>query len=53
MSSLVNIILRGIGLAMGIAVTVLSTLGVIELGTGMTMLGLGLASLSLSLFNKK
>ena len=53
MNSLINIILRGVALAMGIAVTVLSALGVIEFSTGMTMLGLGLVCLSLSLFAEK
>ncbi len=45
MSSLVNMILR--------AVTVLSAMIVVDLGSGMTMLGLGLACLSLSVFNNK
>ena len=53
MDSTVNVILRGVALAMGVAVTVLSAMDVIDLGSGMTMLGIGLACLSLSLFPGK
>ena len=50
MNPLINLILRGVALAMGIAVTVLSVLDAVDLSSGMTMLGIGLSCLSLSLF---
>lgn len=52
-SELVNLILRGVGLAMGIAVFVLSLLGELEVSSAMGMLGLGLACLAVSLLPQK
>lgn len=46
-------VLKGIGLAMGIAVTVLSILGELEVNTAFVMLGIGLASVSISLLKDK
>lgn len=43
-----KIALKGIAMAMGIAVIVMSTLGTLELGNGVAMLGLGLAALALA-----
>lgn len=48
--SLVNTILRAVGMAMGVAVAVLSLMGQMEPQTGMGLLGLGLASLAASTF---
>ncbi|GAB5617266.1 hypothetical protein JCM31739_20910 [Faecalimonas canis] len=45
---IVDIVLKGIGIAMGIAVTVLSVLGEVEMNTAFTMLGIGLTGLSIS-----
>lgn len=45
---IVDIALKGIGIAMGIAVTVLSVLGEVEMNTAFTMLGIGLTGLSIS-----
>ena len=44
---------KGIGIAMGIAVTVLSILGELEVNTAFVMLGIGLASVSISLLKDK
>ncbi len=52
-NSVCGIALRGIGLAMGIAVVVLSILDSIEIQSAITMLGIGLMCLSLSVFNQK
>ena len=43
--------LKGIGLAMGVCVVVLSLLGKVEVNVLLTMLGFGLAALSMSLLN--
>ena len=45
---IVDIALKGIGIAMGIAVTVLSVLGEVEMNTAFIMLGIGLTGLSIS-----
>ncbi|MDO4600917.1 MAG: helix-turn-helix transcriptional regulator [Eubacteriales bacterium] len=45
--------LKGIGIAMGIAVTVLSVLGELEVNAAFTMLGIGLAGISISLLKDK
>jgi transcriptional regulator with XRE-family HTH domain len=50
---IVDTILKGIGVAMGIAVTVLSILGELEANTAFVMLGIGLASISISLLKDK
>lgn len=46
----VNMALRAVGLAMGVAVAVLSILGQLEVNAGLGMLGIGLACLALSVF---
>jgi len=43
-----KIALKGIAMAMGITVIVMSTLGTLELDNGVAMLGLGLAALALA-----
>ena len=50
---IVDTALKGIGVAMGIAVTVLSVLGVLETNSAFVMLGIGLASVSISLLKDK
>lgn len=50
-SRLLTTILRGIALAMGIAVTVLSVLKELDANAGMGMLGIGLACLAISFLN--
>lgn len=50
-NEIVDTTLKGIGIAMGIAVTVLSVLGELEESTAFVMLGIGLASISISLLS--
>lgn len=50
---IVDTALKGIGIAMGIAVTVLSVLGELEINAAFTMLGIGLAGISISLLKDK
>lgn len=47
-SDIVDTVLRGLRVAMGIVVVVLSALGKVDTKAALTMLGLGLASLSIS-----
>jgi hypothetical protein len=47
-SNLVEIVLKGIAVAMGIAVVVLNTLGTLETNTAVTLLGIGLAALAIA-----
>ncbi len=44
---IVQITLKGVALAMGVAIIVLNTLGVLNVTTAVPMLGIGLAALSL------
>lgn len=50
---IVDTALKGVGLAMGIAVAVLSFLDKIEVKSAIGMLGIGLACVAISLLNKK
>lgn len=50
---IVDTALKGTGIAMGIAVTVLSVLGELEINVAFTMLGIGLAGISISLLKDK
>ena len=52
-SEILDIALKGIALAMGIAVVVLSFLNQIEIKNAMSMLGIGLVCLALSQFSNK
>lgn len=52
-SSLVDLILNGVGLAMGIAVAVLSILKQLDTNSGLGMLGIGLACLAVSRLSKR
>lgn len=51
--SICNLVFRAVGLAMGVAVVVLSILGQLGTGTAITLLGIGLFSVSLSTFLKQ
>ena len=50
---MIDTALKGIGIAMGIAVAVLSVLGELETKSAFIMLGIGLASVSISLLKDK
>lgn len=50
---LVNIVLRAVPIAMGIAVTVTSLLGGLDVKSGFTMLGIGLAFMGIYLLRSK
>ena len=52
-SELIDLILKGIALAMGVAVVVLSFLNEIDTTSAIGMLGLGLACLAVTQFSKK
>ena len=52
-NEIVDTALKGVGIAMGIAVTVLSVLGEVEANTAFIMLGIGLASISISQLKDK
>lgn len=52
-SDIADTVLRGLGVAMGIVVVVLSALGKVDTKAALTMLGLGLASLSISSLKDK
>lgn len=51
--NITRIALKGIALAMGVAVVVLSTLKTLDITSGVSMLGLGLAALALASFQEK
>ena len=53
MPEIVNIALKGIALAMGIAVVVLSCIGDIGTNEAVSMLGIGLTCLAIAQFSKK
>lgn len=50
---LINIILKAVPLAMGVAVTVTSILGELDMKSGLTMLGVGLACVGAYLLKEK
>ena len=50
---IVNVVLRALTLAMGVAAVVLSRLGVMEIETAVTLLGIGLACAGVALLNQK
>lgn len=50
---IVNVVLRALTLAMGVAVVVLSRLGAMEIETAVTLLGIGLACAGVALLNQK
>ncbi len=52
-TSLVSTILKGIAVAMGIAVIVLNLLGTLSTSTAFNLLGLGLAALAIAALQKE
>jgi hypothetical protein len=50
---IIDIALKAIALAMGIAVTVLSVLNKVEIKSAISMLGIGLACLTITQFQKR
>ena len=46
--NITKIALKGIAMAMGVAVIVMSTLKTLDVNTGLSMLGMGLAALALA-----
>ncbi|MGN0773777.1 MAG: hypothetical protein ACI4MP_08335 [Candidatus Ventricola sp.] len=50
---MVDMVLRAIALAMGVAVVVLSCLSKLEIRTAVTMLGIGLSCAGIALLEKK
>ncbi len=50
LKKIANLTLKGVALAMGIAVIVLGKLGTIDLHSSMTMIAVGLTTLTISLF---
>lgn len=53
LSELITLALKGVALAMGVAVVVLSFLNEIDTTSATSMLGLGLACLAVTQFSKK
>jgi hypothetical protein len=51
--NIVKIALKGIALAMGVAVIVMSVLKTLDINAGVTMLGMGLAALSLVILQEQ
>lgn len=52
MNNIIDLILRAVPLAMGVATVVLSVLKTIDIYSGFSLLGIGLACISISLFRK-
>lgn len=52
-SSLISIILKAVPIAMGVAVTVTSLLGVLDTSSGICMLGIGLTCIGIDLLRSK
>lgn len=52
-NEIIDVAPKAVAMAMGIAVTVLSILNAMDLNTGMSMLGIGLACVGISLLNDK
>lgn len=50
---IVNVVLRALTLAMGVAAVVLSCLGALKINTAVTLLGIGLACAGVALLNQK
>ncbi len=50
---IIQLILKAVPMAMGVAVVVLSIMGELEIQSGFTMLGLGMCCIGISLLNNK
>ncbi len=53
MGKMIKLILKGIALAMGIAVAVLSVPGKVEMDSAIGMLGIGLSCLAITQFSER
>ena len=51
-SEIIETALKGVALAMGVAVTALTVMNALDVKTGMIMLGVGLTCAGISLLNK-
>ena len=51
--AMTSLVFRAVALAMGVAVVALSCLGKLETGTGVTMLGIGLACAGAAMLEKQ
>lgn len=51
--AMTSLVFRAVALAMGVAVVALSYLGKLETGTGVTMLGIGLACAGAAMLEKQ
>ena len=52
-SEIVNTVAKSVGFAMGVAVVVLSAMGSLDANTGITMLGVGLTCLGITMIGEK
>jgi hypothetical protein len=52
-SGIVTLVLKAVGMAMGVAVVVLSVLKAVPAGTSITLLGLGVFALGLALLTRE
>ncbi len=52
-NEIVDMVLKAVGLAMGMAVVVLSILGELESQSGMMLLGIGMVCLAITMMNMK
>jgi hypothetical protein len=50
---LISTVLKGIAVAMGVAVIVLNTLGTLTIDTAITLLGIGLTALAIAALQKE
>lgn len=53
MKNIVSVVLKAVGLAMGVVVIVLSILGTLTPETGFILLGIGMAALGLATLQKE
>lgn len=53
MDNIIGLVLKGVALAMGIAVVVLSILNKVETDSAISMLGIGLACLAITQFSER
>lgn len=53
LKEMINLVIKGVALAMGVAVVVLSILNSLTVENGMVLLGIGMTCTGISLFNRK
>jgi hypothetical protein len=51
-SEIINLVFKAIAVAMGVAVIVLGTLGTVDVKSAVSLLGMGLAALAITTFQK-